>query len=343
MSDKSDEAIETMMARTRELVASGMEHIEASELAQLEMRIAAWPPAHGDDLEILIFGDFRAPQDDFPVPELGITVYKEPVKKSFIRALLVLKAHVTVAAKTVEALQDATRRINLLLGINALVNWGNAGAGWWSWVAHGTGGGVMPEIDHKESVPALRALLSLDPRVRRKVDAALFWIREPRALVTDSPRVEVLRVFSAYWNAFECLVDAVCFFRPMKKMSKPEKQAAIDALLHARGGKLTPEDVYVCYNEIVDPRFKAKARHALAVCFGDESEHYFKECFALPSRERTLYQIRNSIDHGDIDASDAAVLHMVEARLRVLWMIVWRMFGRLIPFGAPADSRIPPT
>jgi hypothetical protein len=66
--------------------------------------------------------------------------------------------------------------------------------------------------------------------------------------------------------------------------------------------------------------------------------HFFDECFNLPDRSRTLYQIRNSIDHGDIDASSTGEIHKVEARLNVLWRIVWGMFGQLIPYGAPAGK-----
>jgi hypothetical protein len=91
-----------------------------------------------------------------------------------VQALLVLRSRVTVSSKTVEAIEDAARRINLLLGINTFVNWGNRGVGWWSWVVHGTGGGVMPDVDHNETVHALQALLAIaHPKVRRKIDAAL--------------------------------------------------------------------------------------------------------------------------------------------------------------------------
>lgn len=53
-----------------------------------------------------------------------------------------------------------------------------------------------------------------------------------------------------------------------------------------------------------------------------------------------LYDIRNAINHGDIDAENPTEILRVESRLRRLWMIVWRMFGLFVPFPAPADSRL---
>jgi hypothetical protein len=58
----------------------------------------------------------------------------------------------------------------------------------------------------------------------------------------------------------------------------------------------------------------------------------------LPERQQRLYQIRNDINHGSVDAENPTELVRVEARLRMLWLIVWRMFGCFLPFPAPADS-----
>ena len=50
-----------MRRKTQELVATGMREGHARGLAQLEMRIAQWPSGWGDDLLVLIYGDFNPP------------------------------------------------------------------------------------------------------------------------------------------------------------------------------------------------------------------------------------------------------------------------------------------
>jgi len=253
--------------------------------------------------------------------------------------MTVLEATVKVKEKSVPALIDAARRINLLLGAYTLHGWGNAGCGWWSWLTHDSSGGVLTKLTHDGIERSIMGILKLPAEVRRKLEAALFWVREPRNLLLESYRPDVLRVYSSYWNAFECLVGAVGILKPRPKLTKSEKQAQIDEFVRQRGGKLTPEDIKDCYYNFVNPGFVGKASHALSVCFGNEGERYAEECFRLPNRHDRLYDIRNAINHGEIDAENPKELLRVEARLRRLWMIVWRMFRCFLPFPAPADSK----
>ena len=119
--------------------------------------------------------------------------------------------------------------------------------------------------------------------------------------------------------------------------TKIHKQTLIDAFLAERKGKLSSSDVVKCYQEIVNPGFVGQASHALRVCFADHASDYINECFQLPDRPNRLYDIRNAINHGDIDAENPEERLRVDARLPKLWMIVWGMFGRLVPFPAPVD------
>ena len=216
-----------------------------------------------------------------------------------------LKAKVTVSEKSISGLIEAARRINLFLGVHTLVGWGNAGCGWWSYETHGTGGGASPKIDDDALIPAIESACKLPPDVRHKIEAALYWIREPRNLVMESHRPDLLRVFSAYWNAFECLVDAVLLIRPRQSKSKSEKQAAIDSFVSARSGQLTSADIVECYQQIVNPGLVAKATHVFDVCVPEHAELYIKECFKIKPNKDRLYDIRNAINHGDIDAENA--------------------------------------
>lgn len=114
----------------------------------------------------------------------------------------------------------------------------------------------------------------------------------------------------------------------------------IDEFVAQRGGKLTSNDIQKCFQEIVNPGLVSKASHALRVCFGDDAEPYISECFLRADRHNRLYDIRNAINHGEIDAADLKELLRVESRLLKLWFIVWQMFCRFIPFSAPVDSKI---
>ena len=76
------------------------------------------------------------------------------------------------------------------------------------------------------------------------------------------------------------------------------------------------------------------------MCFSDTGNRYIEECFELSPPEDRLYDIRNAINHGDIDAENPEELLRVEARLHRLWMVIWRMFGWFIPFPTPVDTEL---
>ncbi|MDQ3698265.1 MAG: hypothetical protein M3373_09595 [Gemmatimonadota bacterium] len=128
--------------------ASGIREGHAIMLAQLELRIAQWPSEWGDDLLVLIYGDFDAPLGELDFADLGITIEPEKVTTSIIKsAMCVLKARVKIPEKSVKGLVDAAARIDTLLGVFAVLDWGNSGSGWWSHVTHGGMHGVMPRLE----------------------------------------------------------------------------------------------------------------------------------------------------------------------------------------------------
>jgi hypothetical protein len=337
---EADRIWDIMRRRTQELVASGIREGHARGLAQLEMRIAQWPSSWGDDLLVLIYGDFNPPTEELEFPDLGITIEPEKVTNSIIKsALCVLKARVKIPERSVKALVDAAARINTLLGVLAVLNWGNSGSGWWSHVTHGSIGGVMPQVEPDRVQKVVETLGKLPPPVARKVRSALYWIREPRQLVMEGHRGDVLRVYAGYWNAFECLVEAVCLLSPPPKLGRAEKQAGIDAFITARNGKLDVTAISECYKEFVDPGFVAKASHALRICFPDRADQYVVECFRMKPEQDRLYNIRNAINHGDVDADNPSELLRVEDRHHRLWMIVFGMLGLIIPIDRPLDQQ----
>ena len=339
---EADRYFGLMRQKTEALVATGVREGHALGLAHLEMRIAQWPSGWGDDLLVLIYGDFNAPPAELDFPDLGITIESEKVTTSFIRsAMCILKARVKITEKSVKALTDAAARMNTLLGVLAVLNWGNSGSGWWSHVTHGSMGGVMAELEPDRVQKVVEALGNLPTPVARKVRSALYWVREPRQLMMERHRSDVLRLYAGYWNAFECLVEAVCLLRPHPKPGRAEKQVAIDAFVAERKGKLDTTAISECYKAFVDPGFVAKASHALSVCFPDRASQYTLECFRMKPEQDRLYNIRNAINHGDIDADNPSELLRVEDRHSRLWMIVFGMIGLIIPINRPLDQQHP--
>jgi hypothetical protein len=127
----ADRFFEFIHRRTQELRATGMPEGRARGTAMLEHRINQWPSEWGNELRIIIYGDFQSPVENLQFPDLGIVVEAGAVKESIVRsAMCVLKARVAVAEKSVAALVDAAARINTLLGVLTAVDWGNGGNGW---------------------------------------------------------------------------------------------------------------------------------------------------------------------------------------------------------------------
>lgn len=335
----SNDQYETVRLRALELQAEGLNFSHAFKKAYLESLLKQWPTDWGDDYQVLLYGDFDPPGKDLEFPSLGIRVLGDPIDTSiFPSAKTVLAARISIKERSIAEISDAVRRLNILLGAWTLVTWGNAPIGWWSHLTHGGAEGIKASIDHPDLDRALAKVTTFSPEVRCKIEAALFWIREPGRMLREHHRSELLRKYSAYWNSFECLVEAVCILQPPSgTLSKAQKKAAVENYVKERGGLLTPGDIDNCYHSIVNPGFVGKGRNALTVCFGSDGQQYIEECFTQSIEADRLYNVRNAINHGDIDAENPEELLRVEARLRRLFMIVWGMFGRLVPFSYPLD------
>jgi hypothetical protein len=337
---EADRFFNFLRQKTENLVTSGLREGHARGLAQLEMQIAQWPSDWGDDLWVLIYGDFDPPTAELDFPALGITIEPENITTSFIKsALCVLRARVKIPEKSVRALADAAARINTLLGVLTVLDWGNSGSGWWSHVTHGSMSGIILKLESDRVQKVVEVLGALPPPVARKVRSALYWIREPRQLVREGHLSDVLRLYAGYWNAFECLVEAVCLLRPQPKKGRAEKQVDIDAFVAERKGVLDAAAISECYKAFVDPGFVAKASHALKVCFPERADQYVVECFRMKPEQDRLYNIRNAINHGDVDADNPSELLRVEDRHSRLWMIVFGMLGLILPIDRPLDQQ----
>lgn len=339
MSLPEPDLFELVLQRVNALRSEGLEHSHALNRAMLERSCVDWLPSWGNDLHVVIYGDFSPPPTDLVFPRLGITVHSQKLVETIARsALCALKATVHLQEKTLQGLIDASHRINTLLGVWTLVTWGQTTCDWWSLVTHGHGAGSMDNFENSEVYCALETVAGMQKCVRQRIDAALYWIRAPRALVKESYRRDCLRTYACYWNAFECLVEAAVIEQPQQKLSKSEKNKQIEAIIRAGGDRVTVELIEKCYREIVNPGFRSKASYALEICLGSDAGDYVRECFELQDIKNQLYTIRNDINHGEIDGENFDEHSRIESRRHKLWMMVWRMFGHFIPFSRPIEN-----
>jgi len=330
--------LEAMMARASQLSDQSVDFSHAFNRALLEHRISEeWPPAWGNKLRVLIYGDFQPPKTDVRIDQLGITVYQEKQENTVIAsAMCVLAATVDVGERSIDAIRDAIGRINLLLGAWTLTTFANCPCGWWSYVTHGTITGAGSEFSNDALLTVTDLLLGHDPLVLKKVNAALYWIRAPHGMVRNGYDVHVFRMYSGYWNAFECLVDAVHLLRPEEKSSRQERQARIDKYVQERDAKLTIADIDTLYSEHVNRGFVGKAKHALRVCFDVHADSYISECFTRTDKENRLCDVRNAINHGSIDAENPEERLRIDARLSKLQLMLLQILGYVVPCAAPA-------
>lgn len=335
---QSDDQMKRINERANELKDDSLDWGHAHSRAWLEHLISdAWPTEWGDDLHVLIYGDFKAPEVKICDKRLGITVYPEKLEKTVIRdALCVLKVTVSLNDRSMESVMNAIRRLNLFLGAWTLASWGNNQVGWWCYFTHGSNASGSTDLKIDEILRVTDKLCDLPVEVRQKVDSALYWMRGTPALVLGSNFLHVFPAYTSRWNAFECLVEAIHIYRPEPHVSKAAKQKAIDDYTKELGGRLTAQHIEELYRSVVNPGFVGKAKHALRVCFGEVASDYVHECFDRPDRHNRFYEIRNAINHGEIDAENPGERMRIESRLASLHLMLLQMFAPIVPYSSPA-------
>lgn len=240
--------VKTLSLRAKEYEKGGFEPSFAWDKAYLQHKLEQWPDDWGEELHVLIYGDFKPPISDLRFQELDVFIGKETQQNTPIEvAECVLKGRVKVLERTSRGLTDAIVRMNILLGGLELVSWGNGGCGWWCNILHEAVGSSQMNIEDTYLSKVIKDTLSLSRPIRQKIEAALYWIREPNSMVLEWHRNDLLRTFSAYWNAFECLVEAINIQKPGHKTSKSEKQQKIDDFLKDVEGHLTAAKIEDCY------------------------------------------------------------------------------------------------
>jgi len=193
---------------------------------------------------------------------------------------------------------------------------------WWSALTHSTNACGMKILDESLTEQLVKHLPTIRPKARKAIEAALYWMREPRNMLMEHYRSEDMATYAGYWNAFESLVSAVHAMRPLTKQSVHEKQSLIRARLKAAGRNVGPDTIARLYKEVVDVGLLGRAEHAIRLCCGDQAERLFVECFTIDPPSRRLYNVRNSINHGTIDFNDLDTLCLLECRFSELRELV---------------------
>lgn len=338
MSENDDWATQ-FLQRVESLKESSLDSGHAAQRAHLEELIRKWPSGWGNDLVVVIYGDFVPPDSEVRDERLRITVHPEKLENTVVRsALCALKATIAIDDKSIESILDAIRRLNLLLGAMTLTSWGNNQVGWWCHLTHGNDAGISTDWKIDEILNVTNNLCDLRADVQQRVSAALYWMRANPVLILQQNGMPVFRSYTDRWNAFECLVEAVLLLQPEPSVPKAEKQQAIDSYIQERASKLSPGDIDDMYHSIINPGFVGKAKHVLRVCFQKDADAYIYECFERTDTENRLYQVRNSINHGDIDVEKPEEVMRIQSRLSRLHMMLLQMFGRLVPYSCPANE-----
>jgi hypothetical protein len=315
---------ELYQSRVQQLKGEGYSHSHASGLADLENRIAEhWPTAWGDDLNVLIYGDFRPPKTSLVFESLGITIEPGLQKNTVIHsAFTVLLARVSIAERSVASVKDAVRRLNLLVGILSYTHQGSP-VKWWCNLTMTSSRGVVHTLGDNNPAGLLTMITNIPANARTPMTAAFYWLREPRSMALESQsRPDQLATFAGHWNAFECLVDVVNILVPPTGLTSTEKNAQINARLKESNGVLTAQLVTEMYRGIVDRGFREKASHAIRVCAGDHGERFITEAFSCNPPNHRLYAIRNAINHGNIDVNDPETTMLIESRFSTLFFLI---------------------
>lgn len=239
-----------MQRRQEQLQAEGYSLHMAWRIAVLESRIAEWPSEWGGDLLVLLYGDFEPAAEPLHFKELGISVDAGQVAGTILQhAGCVTRARVTVKERTIAGLNEASKRLNGLLAAMTALGWANSGCGWWGHITHPSIAGTVNHFDRDKIDAITKRLNRLPGPLKQQVEAALDWIREPVPLFSNKCRSETFRVYSGLWNAFECLVEAVCLENPVPKPGRRDKKARreadereIEAFIAQKQGRLSAED-----------------------------------------------------------------------------------------------------
>jgi len=333
---------ERLLKAARKLHEEGKTWYEAYELADLDERIKQWPKDWGDDLHVSLYGGLEI-QEKVDLPDLGITIdpkKSSPKEGSYIfGAPYDYVAKVRVPQKDLASYLDGISRVEKFLSAWRMTDWGGAAIQYWCHFFP-IDAQVVSCLDTKK-LSDIKKTLSITEQYtdhqQTLIYRAVWWLRQCEIPIYNNPYPSVFGKYLSYWNAFECLTEAVCDKWKLTKGTKEQKNKIIQSYV-AKHQTLTIVDIDELYNRVVSPGFRTQAKHALNICFGVVGAQYYEECFMKQPEDSRLYQVRNDIAHGNIVEYHLDTRRRVEKALRRLWVIVTNMLELLTQ--RPASSAL---
>lgn len=322
-----EDSAKAFLARIREFECKGILHPEAFERARLEQNIQSWPEAWGDYLQVLLYGGIEI-TSDVEVQELGLHISSERKTGKFVfHAPWAYQCRLEVKSKDLLGVLDAIQRLETFLNSWHVVSWGRTIHYFCSFFFQGADVQMSLTGELERIKQFLNALGTYQPHQRELILRAAWWLRQSQhSPLSGASSPSSFAIYSAYWNAFECLVEVVGDLVPLPSSSPSQKAKEVAEFFQRLSGTPTPGDVETCYRLHVNPGLPKRARHALALVFGLLGEQYFHICFQQKPKQNRLYQIRNDINHANIVEFNLDDRLRVENGLHRLHFIVLNMF-----------------
>ncbi len=344
----SEDSANQYMTTVKKLREEGKSYTAAHELAGLDMKIRSWPKGWGEDLVASIYG-FLEIQVKVELPELGIIIEpkKEVPKKDggkfVFGAPYAYSAKLELSSKDKESVLDARNRLEKFLSAWRMTEWPGREVNYWCYLFSKGGGGVLTSLDNEKLEDIKRALSTITKYTesqRALIWQAAWWLRQCNDSFFNNPNPSVFREYLAYWNALECLTEAICDINKPKKLTKQEKNSIINQYLSKINRVPNVEDIYKLYNHVIDPGLSQKIQHAFLVCFRHVGNQYYEECFKKQPKKSRLYQIRNDIAHGNIVEYELDDMIRVDEALNRLHIIDNNMLSILSHQSIMVDNNI---
>lgn len=337
---------ERFVKAARKLREEGKPWLEASKLAGLDERIKQWPKNWGDDLHVPLYGHLEI-QERVDLPDLGITIdpeksiSKEGSSGFAFGAPYAYVAKVRVSHRDRASLLDGINRVEKFLSAWRMTDWGGAAIKYWChfFVESSAVESCLDARKLSDIKKALSITEQYTDHQQMLIYQATWWLRQCEIPIYNNPNPAVFAEYLSYWNAFECLTEAVCDRWKPEKLTTDEKNKVIHDY-EAKHQPLTSKDINKLYNEVVNLGLRGLVKHALTICFSVVGAQYYAECFTKHPKDSRLYQVRNDIAHGNIVEYD------LESRLRVegahprLWMIVTNMLALLTQQSIALDKEV---
>jgi len=336
------------MTAVKKLREEGKSYTEAHELADLDMKIVQWPKNWGNDLVASLYG-FLEINERIELPELGITIEPErnvPKKDSgkfVFNAPYAYSATVQLSNRDTVSVLDARKRLEQFLSAWRMTEWPGRDVNYWCHLFYRGVGGVQTRLDSEKLEDIKRALSVITKYTEHQqvlIWQAAWWLRQCNEPLFSNPNPSVFREYLAYWNALECLTEAICDIIKPKKLSKLEKNILISKYFTQINRAPTSADIDKIYNRVVNPGLPRKVQHAFIVCFRYVGNQYYDECFKKQPKKSQLYQIRNDIAHGNIVEYELDNRIRVDEALNRLHIIVNNMLSILSHQSIMIDTNV---